>query len=361
MILFIGTQAAGYFVSEVAAECQETVTYTGTLPALKQAADIALESLYDFIILHVDELPGSHEEIADMLSRIQKVTKSIFIVLAMNYSPQSALIQNIQNIGLSHVVLSQNLSEIKHQLEQIFHLETGQSSIPVQTVIPEPIPASRTGRNFQTIAIAGANPRMGTTTQALQFVKYLLFRGQKACYIQMNGSDYISALKQGYEIQSEDSSLGRVTYQNVDLFEKQDKIAHVRRLDYDFYVYDYGVCTSPSFQRVSFLEKDRKFLVCGTSPEELCKTNDALSEFYDTDLQYIFNLVPENERKDILSMMEEKASQVYFTGYTPDAFVYSSASNSMYQQIFGEVFKPRKESRKKEKSKWRKGGFHGRV
>lgn len=200
---------------------------------------------------------------------------------------------------------------------------------------------------------------MGATTQALQFVKYLLFRGQKACYIQMNSSGYISALKQGYEIQSEDISLGRVTYQNVDLFEKQDKIAHVRRLDYDFYVYDYGVCTSPSFQRVSFLEKDRKFLVCGTSPEELRKTNDALSEFYDTDLQYIFNLVPENEHKDILSMMEEKASQVYFTIYTPDPFVYSSASNAMYQQIFGEPFKPRKEARKKEKSRRRKGGFYG--
>lgn len=355
MILFIGTQAAGYFVSEVAAECQESVTYTGKLPALKQAADIALESLYDFIILHVDELPGSHEEIADMLSRVQKVTKSTLVVLAVNYSPQSELVQNIQKTGISYVIVSENLSEIKQQLKQIFRLEYEPSPPPIQSDI---LPVSA-DRNFQTIAIAGANPRMGTTTQALQFVKYLLFRGQKACYIQMNGSDYISTLKQGYEIQSEDISLGRVTYQNVDLFARQDKIAHVRKLDYDFYIYDYGVCTSGNFQRVSFLEKDRKFLVCGTSPQELRKTNDALSEFYDTDLQYIFNLVPENERKDIFLMMEEKASQVYFTGYTPDPFVYSSVSNSMYQDIFGERLKPRKESRKKEKSRRRKGGFHG--
>lgn len=359
MILFIGTQAAGYFVSEVAAECGESVTYTGKLPALKQVSDIALESLYDFIILHVDELPGSHEEIAEMLSRVQKVTKSTLVVLAMNYSLQSELVQNIQKMGLSHVIVDVNLSEIKRQLGQIFRLEWEQSAPPIPTDIPENSSPCAADRTFQTVAIAGANPHMGATTLALQFVKYLLFCGQKACYIQMNASGYISALRQGYEVQSEDVSLGRVTYQNVDLYEKQDKISHVRKLDYDFYIYDYGVCTAPDFQRVSFLEKDRKFLVCGTSPEELCKTNDALSEFYDTDLQYIFNLVPEHEQPDILTMMEEKAAQTYFTGYIPDPFVYSSISNSMYGKIFGEGLKAHKEARKKEKSRWRKGRLRG--
>lgn len=148
MILFIGTQAAGYFVSEVASECQESVTYTGKLPDLKQAADIALESLYNFMILHVDELPGSHEEIADMLSRVQKVTKSTLIVLAMNYSPQSELVRNIQKIGISHVIVSENLSEIKRQLEQIFYSEAGQPSPSVPTMIPEHPCVSPAGHNF---------------------------------------------------------------------------------------------------------------------------------------------------------------------------------------------------------------------
>ena len=85
---------------------------------------------------------------------------------------------------------------------------------------------------------------MGTTTQALQMVKYLLFRGRKACYLQMNGSNFIGALKQNYEIASEGPSIGKVTYQNVDLFEKQDKISHALKLGYDFYIYDYGVLSS---------------------------------------------------------------------------------------------------------------------
>ena len=113
----------------------------------------------------------------------------------------------------------------------------------------------------------------------------------------MNGSNFIGALKQNYEISSEDPSIGKVTFQNIDLFEKQDKISCALKLGYDFYIYDYGVLSSPSFHRISFLEKDRKFLVCGTSPEELSQTNQAISQFYDSDVQYLFNLVPDEDQK----------------------------------------------------------------
>ena len=354
MILFIGSQAAGYFVSDVAAAYKETVTYTGAFSSLEEAGDAALESLYDFIIINVEELPGSHEEIADLLFRVQKATKSTFVVMAENYSLQSELIQNIQKAGISHLLTASSLGGIKEQLEQILSLTpapspppTSDPEIPISSALPA-------NRNFQTIALAGANPRMGTTTQALQMVKYLLFRGRKACYLQMNGSNFIGALKQNYEIASEDPSIGKVTYQNVDLFEKQDKISHALKLGYDFYIYDYGVLSSPSFHRISFLEKDRKFLVCGTSPEELSQTNQAISQFYDSDVQYLFNLVPDEDQKSILEMMENQASRTYFPGYTPDPFVYSSSSNAMYRQIFGNEPETRKEPKKKKESRWRK-------
>ncbi|MCI9577170.1 MAG: hypothetical protein HFJ84_11180 [Clostridiales bacterium] len=358
MILFIGTQAAGYFVSDVAAAYKETVTYTGAFSFLEEAGDAALETLYDFIIINVEELPGSHEEIADLLFRIHQSTKSTLVVMARNYSPQSELIQNIQKVGISHLLTACSLSGIKEQLERILSMDSAPASPSVPQTPTTECPVfsvSPSNRRFQTIAVAGANPRMGTTTQVLQMVKYLLFRGRKACYLQMNGSNFIGDLKRTYEISSEDPAIGKVTYQNVDLFENPDKISQAFQFGYDFYVYDYGVISSPSFHRVSFLEKDRKFLVCGISPEELPHTNQAISEFYDSDVQYLFNLVPVQDQKSILEMMENQASRTYFPGYAPDPFVYSSSSNVMYRKIFGNETDTRKEPKKKiEKSKWKR-------
>ena len=139
MILFIGSQAAGYFVSDVAAAYRETVTYTGAFSSLEEAGDAALESLYDFIIINVEELPGSHEEIADLLFRVQKATKSTFVVMAENYSPQSELIQNIQKAGISHLLTASSLGGIKEQLEQILSWTPAPS--PPSTPDPE-IPIS---------------------------------------------------------------------------------------------------------------------------------------------------------------------------------------------------------------------------
>ncbi len=138
------------------------------------------------------------------------------------------------------------------------------------------------------------------------------------------------------------------------MFEKQDKISCALKLGYDFYIYDYGVISSPSFHRISFLEKDRRFLICGTSPEELSQTNQAIAQFFDSDVQYLFNLVPGEDQKSILDMMENQASRTYFPGYAPDPFVYSSSSNAMYRQIFGNEPEARKEPKKKKESRWRK-------
>ena len=39
----------------------------------------------------------------------------------------------------------------------------------------------------------------GTTTQAIQLVKHLVFQGHRACYIELNENGYIKALKELYE------------------------------------------------------------------------------------------------------------------------------------------------------------------
>lgn len=55
-----------------------------------------------------------------------------------------------------------------------------------------------------------------------------------------------------------DEQLGKITYQNVDMFYKKDKISDILKLGYDYYIYDFGTYRPDDFVLISFLEKNHK-------------------------------------------------------------------------------------------------------
>lgn len=85
------------------------------------------------------------------------------------------------------------------------------------------------------IGVAGCIKRMGTTTQALQLVKYLQFVGFKAAYFQMNASNFVEAVKDAYEQVTVDDEIGLVSYAKVDMFCRTDRLQEVLNLDYDYW------------------------------------------------------------------------------------------------------------------------------
>ena len=181
----------------------------------------------------------------------------------------------------------------------------------------------------------GSVGRIGTTTQCIQMVKYLNIQNKKACYIEMNPNGYLELLKEFYdEGVTIDEQLGKITYQNVDMFYKKDKISDILKLGYDYYIYDFGTYRPDDFALISFLEKNIKFVVCGTKPNELLYMQQALQVFYDNDVNYIFSFSPESEHEDVLALMEEKAECTYFATFTPDLFFYSSNGNPVWNRVF---------------------------
>lgn len=60
------------------------------------------------------------------------------------------------------------------------------------------------------------------------------------------------------------------------MFDRQEKIADILQLGYNFYVYDYGVYNSADFNKTSFLEKNVKIFVVGSKPNELPYTTNIL-------------------------------------------------------------------------------------
>ena len=186
------------------------------------------------------------------------------------------------------------------------------------------------------ISVAGCCNRIGTTTQALQIIKYLQFLGHKAAYIQLNDSEYVQKAAGLYSAEDIDRSLGRVTLNGTDLYSKPDQIAEIRGMGYEYLVYDFGSFSSKSFNLIQFLEKDIRIIVGGDSPHELGAMQDVFrSPILQNSTYYIFSFVHENDFQEIRGLMEDKADMTFFAKYTPDPFVYTSDSNELYDKIIG--------------------------
>lgn len=191
---------------------------------------------------------------------------------------------------------------------------------------------------------------MGTTTQALQIVKYLQMQGYKACYVQVNDTKYVESFYQYFKT-THDTYLGKVTYEGTDMYYKQELLLEILNQGYDYYIYDFGTYSATDFNKTSFLEKDIRIFVMGSKASELKYADEVLENKYYTDVSYLFNFISEQERPDILELMEERAERTYFTAYVPDPFVY--IPNDTFRKVIG----VKKKSLKKETQPIFKGLF----
>jgi hypothetical protein len=187
-------------------------------------------------------------------------------------------------------------------------------------------------KESQTIAVAGCLDRIGTTTQAIQIVKYLNLMGYNACYIEVNQNGYVDRVLQSYKNIKEDKKTKRIVCDNVDMY-RQTNIALVNKMDYEFLIKDYGAVTQSSFERISYLEQDFRIICGGIKPNEFDKVYDVLIDDTYTASGYIFSFVPNSNRSATLGFMEEKANSTFFADYVPDAFTYSATANNIYRTL----------------------------
>ena len=111
------------------------------------------------------------------------------------------------------------------------------------------------------IGVTGATARMGTTTFALQFVKYLQLKGHKTCYIQVNNTGFVEQNEEAFNDVIHDPELGKVTFEHVDMYYRQENLVEIFKQGYDYYVYDFGTYSDNGFNKTSFLEKDIRIFV----------------------------------------------------------------------------------------------------
>ena len=333
MILFVGTEERGYFIEEAS---RMEVKFSGYVPDLEEIIDsVILSQSYSHIIIDAEMLVNDYNTIAELSKRIMSAVPSPLIFLTPGYSEDTELIRSLRRSGVFNFITATSLAGLKSDL--IRALEGRNSPLPPPANPGDPsseMPVIHALPPYQTIAVAGCLERIGTTTQAIQLVKYLVFQGHRACYIELNENGYIKALKELYEDGiSFDDEIGRVTYQSVDMFYRKDKIAEVLRLGYEYYIYDFGIFDSVGFSLVSYLEKNLKIIVCGIKPNEASYMTDILASLYDKDIEYIFSFTHESDRKDILELMSDRAEHTFFAPWIPDPFVYSSQSGEQLAKL----------------------------
>lgn len=318
-MLFVGKQERGYFIEEYAKEknyCFKTISAKSSIE--KQINEILEMKSTKYIIYDIDQYIDDADDLAKTILQIYKVNNAKVIILAPGYLPDSRVIQSIHNLGFNNFITSPLLSEMKDQFAKCMNGFYDQNPSEEISVMADQQKEVDQQHIYKTIAVVGAMRRIGTTTQAIQLCKYLLYNGYRVCYIEANTSDFINCVKDYDTDVKCDDITERVTYKSIDMYNNMQRIHEYLKMDYDFYIYDFGAWTDKGFFSASFLEKDIKIVVGGFKPNEIFQMTNLLRNSSGWDASYIFTSVADDSKKDILNLMEDEADHTYFSKYVPD-------------------------------------------
>lgn len=287
----------------------------------------------------------------DMVTKLADIKAAIgckVVIIALGYDKTSILIKKFAVSGIRNFVTSPVLGAARGEYEKI---HGGLATISEEEVIEARSEAVskeiESGSDFLreetkkliTVGVCGCIERIGTTTLALQLAKHFSLEGRKVAYLERNKSGFIAASKTAYKCE-EDEALGKVSFDDVDMFYDLSLIKRIIADGYDCLIYDYGVSTKENI--VSILEQDEVFICCGLKNKELSGTYEVLRRFLHSDgsINYCFNFVHKSLHDQTLSMMGKKAEKTMFLGYTPEMLILDGENQKNFEKILSQVAQP---------------------
>lgn len=194
------------------------------------------------------------------------------------------------------------------------------------------MPGGKEERRPFLVGLAGCQRRIGTTTQALQICHYLLRRGERACYIESNDTNYLAGIVALYKNIRRKEKNGALYWEGLLLYSGAacDKW---KEEGFKFIVTDFGSMSEKAFDKSAFIKQDVKIIACGAKANEIFLLEERLLEYREEKIQYLFSFVPERDRKMIRYMMGEKGRDSHFSGFCWDPTEYSSGTDGYYRAI----------------------------
>lgn len=205
-----------------------------------------------------------------------------------------------------------------------------------KTITAPPSPASTTSVVCclpRRIAVVGCCPRIGTTTAALQTAMFLKKADpkQNILYQQRNGSGFVDCIK-NYVSGYKEKKNGMISYQGIDMIDDPSQVSRRTKKQYSYIITDYGNAQEADF--LSVMDQDMVLNICGIFPTELSSfeeifrnTNEHASSFY------LFNLVPEDNRKWVMESQQDNRVRTFFLDYAPDPFTLSGKNAAMLTDL----------------------------
>lgn len=255
-----------------------------------------------------------------------------FIAFAPGYDLRSNALMVLANSGVRHFITAENQADMKDELRDI--LENGEENrLPLKEALkdeaemPDEADAiSCTSDRFRSsgIAVIGALPRIGTSTQAVQIAKSILFNGSSVCYVEMNTNGLVKDIRNTYGLKDKG---GYIRADGLDMYFYRESTSDLYR-KYDHIVFDYG-SLSDSSNLLSYFDKDVRICVAGSSPSEGSYLYDSLKRLKaETEkVHYIFSFTPDDDRKAVEKQMKRMRNlSCSFASYTPDMFILDEAN-----------------------------------
>lgn len=308
-LVFVGSREIGFFSEQVASRYNLEVEYIPSNGHItQQINEILYISQVQCIVYDIQQYIDDPEIICEEILKIQNCNGATPIIYAPGFSTFSRVIVALYEGGISEFILASDLSEQRSQLEKSmngYYSKNGIAELEVIKTLSEQEAQLKDELKYTTIGVVGTANRIGTTTQALHITKYLIAKGYTACYVHINNTDYIKDLQEWWGAEIQDDFIGKVVYEGIDHFYKTEHLTEIKKLGYDFYVYDYGSFTN-HFNRESFLERDIKIYVLGWKPSEMQATFKLLQSKIHTDGKYILSFGDELPEEDIEGIMGER-------------------------------------------------------
>lgn len=318
MILFVGSEDRSFFLKETAKMKNMAISYVESSPSIELQLEDILNRSADYLVIDIEQYVTQADDVAEKIESIKRAKNCDVIIYAPGYDRESRIVRALVRHEIRYFIFSANQADARTEFERCLNGYYIDFSVPEEEIDTKTEGKDLVGRR---IGVTGVCRRIGTTTVAVQIVKYLQMKGYKACYIEVNETGFVLDHGRNF-ISVHDEYLGRVTYEHVDMFYKQENLQEILKQEYDYFVFDYGAYSEKGFNKTSFLEKDIRIFVAGSKASEMKYTQGVLQNEYYTDVLYLFNFISEREKPDLLEYMEEKADVTYFTVYSPDQFEY---------------------------------------
>lgn len=320
-VLYCGSEIRGNVIAEYCRRKKDKIEFTGSKNHINEYDTKIFTGQYEVIVIDVTQLIDDTQIITDYICRVKKAKTSQIVIFAEGFTYRSRLIEELLSKGFTNFILATGLATQADEWEKCI---TGYyTENTIEQDLRESAEAEQEQKKQQekiiSIAVAGTMNRIGTTTQALQLVRYCMSKGYKAAYVEINDTNFIESCHELYADVKEEGDNG-IIYNDLYMF-KSDKLAEVLK-KFDILICDYGSITSPSFNKISFATQQIKFLVAGTKPGEITAVQNTLQSPAYNEAAYIFSFVPETDQKDILEMMCEKQDSVIFAATCFDPFDY---------------------------------------